>query len=750
MITAILGVWKAGAAYLPIDAKLPAERVEFMLADAGAAVVLARRDTLTEAPVPVLWLDDPQPSDDTPIAPVVVRPAGLAYVIYTSGSTGRPKGVAVTHGSLANYVASVAPRLGWGSAGARYGLLQPQVTDLGNTTVFISLVTGGQLHVLDPDVVMDPEAVAGYLADKRIDFVKAVPSHLAALSGAGIAEVLPAGSVVLGGEAAAAEWVADLVAAAGDRLVFNHYGPTETTIGVATTRLSAGGVVPIGTPIANTRLYVLDDALAPVPPGIAGELYVAGAPVARGYVGRAALTGERFVACPYGSAERMYRTGDLARWTADGQVVFLGRADEQVKIRGFRIELGEIEAVLTSHPEVAQAAVVAREDTPGDRRLVAYVVGAATAALREFAGQRLPEYMVPSAVVALDRLPLTAAGKLDRAALPAPEVEAAPVTRKVTRTTALEFVLCDVFADVLGVPEVGLEDNFFTLGGHSLMVVTLIARLKARGVKVSARDVFSAPTVAGLIAQMSLSSLRNSLSMLLPIRTQGTRPPLFCIHPGGGLSWCYMPLARFVPDDIPLYGLQPRGLDGTGALFGSVEEMAAGYIEQIRQVQPAGPYHLIGFSFGGAAAHEIAVQLEAAGEQVALVVMDTYPGASEAEELPERDPETEIDEMAARVRGETAALFRDMPDETLRPVVRAALNNRHIRDRHEHRVFGQDLLLFVANNSRDGGFGRLQWEPYVRGSITEVTVDCDHSDLVLPETLGRVWAATEAWLARTD
>ncbi|MEV4711695.1 alpha/beta fold hydrolase, partial [Micromonospora sp. NPDC049374] len=359
------------------------------------------------------------------------------------------------------------------------------------------------------------------------------------------------------------------------------------------------------------------------------------------------------------------------------------------------------------------------------------------------------EYMVPSAVVTLDRLPLTATGKLDRQALPAPEPEAAPVTRKVSRTTALEFVLCDVFADVLGVPEVGLEDNFFTLGGHSLMVVTLIARLKARGVKVSARDVFSAPTVAGLIAQMSLSSLRNSLSMLLPIRTQGTRPPIFCIHPGGGLSWCYMPLARFVPDDIPLYGLQPRGLDGTGALFGSVEEMAAGYIEQIRQVQPAGPYHLLGFSFGGAAAHEIAVQLEAAGEQVALVIMDTYPGAPEAEELPERDPETEIDEMAARVRGETAALFRDMPDETLRPVVRAALNNRQIRDRHEHRVFGQDLLIFVANNSRDSGFGRLQWEPYVRGSITEVIVDCDHSDLVLPETLGQVWAATEAWLART-
>ncbi|MEV4715561.1 amino acid adenylation domain-containing protein, partial [Micromonospora sp. NPDC049374] len=441
MIAAILGVWRVGAAYLPVDGGLPAERVEFMLADAGVGVVLARRDGLVGvadgvagvlAGVPVLWWDESLSLVDAPVVSVAVPPSGLAYVMYTSGSSGRPKGVAVTHGSLANYVFSVGPRLGWGAAGARYALLQPQVTDLGNTTVFVSLVTGGQLHVLGADVVVDPEAVAGYLAAWRIDFVKVVPSHLAALSGAGLAEVLPAGSVVLGGEAAAAEWVADVVAVAGDRPVFNHYGPTETTIGVATGRLSAGGVVPIGTPIANTRFYVLDDALAPVPPGVAGELYVAGAGLARGYVGRPGLTGQRFVACPYGSGERMYRTGDLVRWTADGQVVFLGRVDEQVKIRGFRIELGEIEAVLASHPEVAQAAVLAREDIPGDRRLVAYVVATATAdrggqqfgqaaGLREYAARRLPEYMVPSAVVTLDRLPLTATGKLDRQALPAPE-----------------------------------------------------------------------------------------------------------------------------------------------------------------------------------------------------------------------------------------------------------------------------------------------------------------------------------------
>jgi thioesterase domain-containing protein/aryl carrier-like protein len=440
--------------------------------------------------------------------------------------------------------------------------------------------------------------------------------------------------------------------------------------------------------------------------------------------------------------------------------VFLGRADEQVKVRGFRIELGEVTAVLRAHPGVAQAAVVVREDTPGDKRLVAYVVPAeaAVAGVREFVAERLPEYMVPSAVVVLDRLPLTAAGKLDRASLPAPEpVEATEVApaNKVGRTTAVEFVLCDVFAEVLGVPKVHVDDNFFALGGHSLMVVTLIARLKARGVSVAARDVFSAPTVAGLISRMSLSSLRDSLSVVLPIRAKGSRPPLFCIHPGGGLSWCYMPLARFVPADIPLYGLQPRGMDGKSPLFDSIPEMAAGYIEQIRKIQPTGPYHLLGFSFGGCGAHEIAVQLRAAGQEVAaLVIMDTYPvdepPPAEADDAPpatpERDVEAELDQMAARVRGETAALFRDMPEDVLRPIVRAALNNRDIRDRHEHGIFDQDLLLFTAKNTREAGAGAHLWQPHIRGRITQIDLDCDHSDLVLPETLGHIWSATETWL----
>ncbi|MET7716991.1 amino acid adenylation domain-containing protein, partial [Streptomyces sp. NPDC005407] len=525
MITAILGVWKAGAAYLPIDGQLPAERVAFMLADSGARVVLADRDSDAAIAggatgVPVAWIDEAlhaeEPDEGESAALAVADPAGLAYVMYTSGSSGTPKGVAVTHGALANYVASASERLDWTGEGSRYGLLQPQVTDLGNTVVFISLATGGQLHVLDSEAVTDPAAVREYLREQRIDHVKAVPSHLAALSAdAGPSAVLPARSLVLGGETASATWTRDLVGAAGDRRVFNHYGPTETTIGVATAELSpaavAEGVIPIGTPIANTRLFVLDDVLAAVPTGVIGELYVAGAALARGYVGQRGLTGERFVACPLGAGERMYRTGDLVKRATDGQLVFVGRADAQVKIRGYRVEPGEVEAVLLEHPAVSRAAVVPREDGAGGDRLVAYVVLTADDSvdapvngdLREFVARRLPEYMVPAAEVILPELPLTANGKLDRAALPDPgDATATDAGREPAGAT--EAALCEIYAEVLGLDAIGVHDSFFDLGGHSLLAIRLLSRIRARlGAEVKIRTLFEAPTVADLAARIS-------------------------------------------------------------------------------------------------------------------------------------------------------------------------------------------------------------------------------------------------------
>ena len=389
MVTAMLGVWLAGAAYLPLDPGWPAARLGFVLADSRVALVAGTGRGLEGLPagrVPVIELDDPRTAAAVAAAvPVAAAgcPAGrLAYVMYTSGSTGVPKGVGLGHGALANYVGWVPGRLGWGAAGGRYGVLQAPVTDLGNTAVFTALATGGVLHVLDGALAADPVVVARWLAGRGVDYLKAVPSHLAALAaGCGLGGVLPARSLVLGGEAAGPGWVAELAAAAGGRVVVNHYGPTETTVGavagVVDAGALAGGAVPAGTPAANMRVFVLDEWLGPVPAGVAGELYLAGAQLARGYLGRAGLTAERFTACPFGAGgERMYRTGDLARWTAGGQLVFCGRADEQVKIRGFRVEPGEVAAVLAGCPGVGQAAVIAREDTPGDKRLAGYLVPA--------------------------------------------------------------------------------------------------------------------------------------------------------------------------------------------------------------------------------------------------------------------------------------------------------------------------------------------------------------------------------------
>ncbi|MFF4764763.1 amino acid adenylation domain-containing protein, partial [Streptomyces sp. NPDC001292] len=505
LIVLLLGVVKAGAAYVPVDPEYPAERIAFILGEAKPSLVLTTAAHAGKAVRAVLW-DDPAVAEevsaaDGAVPAGAVSPESLAYVMYTSGSTGRPKGVAVTHGNVASFVADRC----WRDDVLERVLVQANhAFDASTYEIWAPLTRGGRLVVMRPGDV-DAAERGRLIAEHGVTNVHATAGLFGVLAEespeifAGVREVSTGGDVV------SASAIRALLEAYPELTVRSTYGPTETTAFTTQIPYVAGDVVPasvpIGRPMDNARMYVLDDCLRPVPPGMTGELYVAGAGLARGYDGRAGLTAERFVACPYGgSAERMYRTGDLARWTPDGQLVFAGRADDQVKIRGFRIEPAEVEAVLAAHESVGQVAVIVREDQPGAKRLVAYVVpegaGADANALLGHVADKLPDYMVPAAVVLVESLPVTVNGKLDRAALPAPDLAG---TAGRAPATPLEEVLCGLFGEVLGLDWVGAEDSFFELGGDSLLAMRLIARIRAvLNAEVTVRELFGAPSAAGM------------------------------------------------------------------------------------------------------------------------------------------------------------------------------------------------------------------------------------------------------------
>jgi amino acid adenylation domain-containing protein len=818
MVTGICGAWLAGAAYLPLDPGLPAARLGQMLAAGGAVVAVCRGGLPAGLAVPagtaVADLDDLLAGGLVTGQPAVPAPAAgqLAYVIFTSGSTGTPKPVAVPHAGLGNLAAAQIDRFAV-AAGDRVLAFASPGFDASVSELAMALGSGAVLVAPEAGQLLAGDGLDRLVARQAVTHLTVPP---AVLAGLGVGALGPVRTLVAAGEALDGELAGRW--APGRRLV-NAYGPTETTVcATMSAPLPGGGQPPIGGPLPGTRVYVLDQWLDPVPAGVTGELYVAGVGLARGYAGQPGLTAGRFTACPFGGpGERMYRTGDLARWTVstppahlvrptspgrppvDGQLMFAGRADDQVKIRGFRIEPAEIEAVLAGHPDVGQAVVTVWEPTPGDRRLAAYVVAAdnenlednedsqgsdgLAGTVRDYAAQRLPDYMLPTVTV-LAELPLTANGKLDRAALPAPDTGGTAVVHPPSWawTVQLEQTLCETFAEVLGLDQVGVDDEFFRLGGHSLLAVRLVERLRARGVSISVRDLIVAPTVRGVMDRMSLSSVQDSLSVLLPIRTKGDGPILFCIHPAGGLSWGYMPLARYVPEDFRLYGLQARALDGTSEFPGSIRDMAADYVGQIKTVQPAGPYLLLGHSFGGLVAHEIAVQLREQNEDVSLIVGDTYP-PHRRDQADDHNPP--VDEkpggaepkgpdpeeiMKARtldlVRQEAGKVLGAISEEELLVLAEVFHKSVLLGFTSEFRRFDGDMLLFVTSKSKNMEAKEKEgdsisapglWEPYVSGEITEVRLPCSHAELLQPEMLEEAWSGISAWLrldrqqgARTD
>lgn len=807
-VVTLFAVLKLGAAYVPLDLEHPAARLGHMLVDSDPLVTVTTADAAKNLPAERdpeaggagaggrrVRLDDPRVVADLarvdlsrPRTPAAHRPDHLAYVIFTSGSTGHPKGVEIPYHGLVNMLVNHRTEIFDPVVEAQGG----RVMRVAHTVSFsfdmsweelLWLIDGHEVHLMDEELRRDSAALVAYCADQDIDVVNVTPSYCGQLiedgllGGAADAEARGAHRpplVLLGGEAVSAT-VWDTLREADGVLGYNLYGPTEYTINTLGGGTDDSRTPTVGRPIANTDVHVLDSALRPVAPGVPGELYVTGVGLARGYANRPDLSAERFVADPYGPpGSRMYRTGDLVRWDAEGLIDYLGRADDQVKIRGVRIEPGEVVSALEEHPAVAQAAVVVREDTPGLRRLVAYLVPASgadvdTDALRRDLQGTLPDAMVPSALVTLDRLPLTINGKLDPAALPAPAhtgSEGRPPRDDVDRA------LCDDFAAVLGLggeadapgAALGIDDDFFDLGGHSLLAMRLVGRVRKRtGQRLRAGDLIAAPTVARLRAYLESPRREDLLAPVLRLREGGRRSPLFCFHPASGFSWSYAGLAPHLDKERPIVGIQFPGLredDLPPTMDGLVER----YARLVRTVQPNGPYHLVGWSFGGQIAHGLATLLQAEGEEVAFLgMLDTYPTDSapvlraggamsdaEAEQealefllsSSQRDLPSWLTapyrrEEVVEFMRDSDGVWADFDTDTIERVVRARMYTNEVMYRTGYRVFDGDLHFFSATAQRepDSGITAELWKEHVRGQVHDTPVDHHHDDLTGPAAL---------------
>ncbi|MDP0483007.1 non-ribosomal peptide synthetase DhbF [Bacillus subtilis] len=789
MAVGLLAVLKAGAAYLPLDPDYPADRIAFMLKDAQPAFIMTNTKAANHIPpvenVPKIVLDDPELAEKLNTYPAgnpknkdrtqPLSPLNTAYVIYTSGSTGVPKGVMIPHQNVTRLFAATEHWFRFSSDDI-WTMFHSYAFDFSVWEIWGPLLHGGRLVIVPHHVSRSPEAFLRLLVKEGVTVLNQTPSAFYQFMQAereqpDLGQALSLRYVIFGGEALELSRLEDWYNRHPENRpqLINMYGITETTVHVSYIELDRSMAALranslIGCGIPDLGVYVLDERLQPVPPGVAGELYVSGAGLARGYLGRPGLTSERFIADPFGPpGTRMYRTGDMARLRADGSLDYVGRADHQVKIRGFRIELGEIEAALVQHPQLEDAAVIVREDQPGDKRLAAYVIPSEetfdTAELRKYAAERLPDYMVPAAFVTMKELPLTPNGKLDRKALPAPDFAAA-VTGRGPRTPQ-EEILCDLFMEVLHLPRVGIDDRFFDLGGHSLLAVQLMSRIReALGVELSIGNLFEAPTVAGLAERLEMGSSQSALDVLLPLRPSGDKPPLFCVHPAGGLSWCYAGLMTNIGTDYPIYGLQARGIGQREELPKTLDDMAADYIKQIRTVQPKGPYHLLGWSLGGNVVQAMATQLQNQGEEVSLLVMlDAYPNhflpikeAPDDEEaliallaLGGYDPDSLGDkpldfEAAIEILRRDGSALASLDETVILNLKNTYVNSVGILGSYKPKTFHGNVLFFRSTIIPEW-FDPIEpdsWKPYISGQIEQIDIDCRHKDLCQPEPLAQI------------
>ena len=686
MVVGLLGILKAGGAYVPLDPGYPQERLAYMLEDSQVPVLLTQEKLVARLPehqARVVCLDTDweviqQESEENPVSGV--EPENLAYVIYTSGSTGKPKGVQICHQSLTNFLHSM--RLSLGLTERDILLAVTTISfDIAALELYLPLVVGAQVVLVRREVASDGSQLLEKLVNGAT-VMQATPATWNLLLAAGW-EGSPQLKILCGGEALPRKLANQLLEKGA--AVWNLYGPTETTIWSTAYKVEANQLidrnketpVSIGRAIANTQIYILDRHLQPVPIGVTGELHIGGVGLARGYLHSPDLTEKKFIPNPFSSrvvgaglednlsrtqttirhnppsseallcrgeisnssvtsipnlhtSDRLYKTGDLARYLPDGNIEYIGRIDDQVKIRGFRIELGEIENALRKHPEVQEAVVIAKSEKSDDKQLVAYVVPnqekPLPSTLRNFLKPKLPDYMVPAAFVVLESLPLTPNGKLDHRALPAPDTSSFVDASFVPPRNEIESQLAHIWSEILNIHPVGVKDNFFDIGGHSILAVHLMGKIKQQfGKTLPLTALFPSATIEELAHRLQTETDALTHPCIVPIQPTGNKSPFFCVHPAWGHVLCYVNLSRYLGDEQPFYGLRAIGFDEGEKPLDRVEDMASLYIEAIRTVQPEGPYQIGGWSFGGVVAFEIAQQLHKMGQEVSrLALLDSY------------------------------------------------------------------------------------------------------------------------------
>ncbi|XLS29453.1 non-ribosomal peptide synthase/polyketide synthase [Flavobacteriaceae bacterium M23B6Z8] len=742
-IVSILAILKTGAAYLSIDPEYPEERIAYMKSDSNCRFSIDDN----------LWEDflQNQTEFDTNVSVGEICSDQLAYIIYTSGSTGKPKGVMIEHKGILNTILSQIKNTGVSNQDRCLQFANPSF-DASVWEIWISLLAGATLYIVPEACKKDVDLFVSYMSTAEITWATLPPAFVRLLPIEGLVTLK---TLITAGEKAPAEQ-ASKFSKLGTYI--NAYGPTETSICASTFN---GNVkrenVPIGKPIANTFIYILNEQLEPVPEGVIGEICVSGDGLSRGYLNREELTAEKFVENPFLKQTRLYKTGDLARWNSEGVLEFIGRKDDQIKINGYRVELGEIESALTALSEVRDACVVLKEIVHGNKQLIAYIVHDHSdeylALVKNQLKDILPSYMIPELWIQIDKIPMTRNGKVDKTALPDPEYSETETESYVAPQNEVEERLSEIWAEILGF-RVGTNTNFFEAGGNSISAMKLVAKINhVFDTKLNVMRLFGSPTISGVAEQIvgeGVAETKNQL--IIPFRTSGSKTPVFCVHPVQGTATSFYALANALPNDQPFYGIQSSGLDGIGSLHLSMKEMAGAYVSAIQEIQPKGPYRFAGYSLGGKIAFEMAVMLQERGEEVEdlwLLDADAFSSNENSVDLDlllsmieqaladrfniyvklQRNSSSDlVNQIMDQINGKGVPLDHNM----LKGMLRVFLNNVQLDTVISDKVLQNTSVRLFRTSATPGEKQNedLGWQSYVSSKIHITSFNCDHEAIL--------------------